>query len=193
MKTIKKLKIVSIIFIVIVCFSCEISKDNVSDFTKSVTEDLIKQDSISLYNKQMNGEISGRYGFLKYLKSEDNPKSPDEFIKISKENYEKAKSAEISRLSGIIYQFKNSLDSKIRSIETDTIYIREEKDVQDMQSTILKSKKNYKLWRVILKIETESGSKFYFRPGFVISLNGKLYYDMKDFELSKEKFNLEKI
>ncbi|MDR2224362.1 MAG: hypothetical protein LBE34_16745 [Flavobacteriaceae bacterium] len=178
-----------LIFAVCLFVACEKSEKDVANFSKEITQYLINQDSLSLYNKQMNGEISGRFGLLDNLTTEDTPQSPEDFIQISKENYDKKKEQQLKWYGNLTYQFKDSFDSNIKSYEVENIKLEEEKEVQDMLSTYLKKKNSIRLYSIRLKIITESGSKYIFKPGLVIVLDNKMYYDTRGYTLEKEPKN----
>lgn len=181
----KVLKHLALIFLILTVLSCQKNEKDIEKFSKELVTDLINQDSLSLYNKQMDGEITGRFGILDYLSAEDNPTSPSDFIKMSKKNYDESKAYHLVRFGGLTRSFNSSFDSSIKSYVVENLVLEDEYEVQDMLSTYLKRKKQLRFYRVEIRIKTESGSEYILNPGFIQMLDNELYYDRLRFNLQK--------
>ena len=169
--------------------SCtSVSNKKVEQFAIKLTEDFINRDSISLYNKQIDGEIAGEWGLLFYYGNADvqEMKTPKELIELSKQRRLESKKDELRRLSNLVNGFNNSFDSKIISISTDTLDISEGMEVTNLLNR--RKKKQFKSYQVRQVITTEKGDITYFRPGLIIQLGNNLYYWGNGVKISDEKF-----
>ncbi|MDR0799265.1 MAG: hypothetical protein LBN18_05870 [Dysgonamonadaceae bacterium] len=194
MNTIKN---ISVIILMIFFSSCSTSDKKVEKFAKGLTEDFINKDSISLYNKQMDGKTAGEWGFLTFLSDIDfsfssaenfkEMKTPKELVELSEQRYLESKKYEIHLLNNLVNRFNNSFESNIVSVSTDTLFIEQEGIARNLLSKIKKGKE-YKVYSVSQIIKTEKGDIIYFRPGFIVSLGNDLYFDKSGLEFSKEKF-----
>jgi hypothetical protein len=181
----------SLAITLILFYNCSISDKHIEKFANKVTKDFINKDSISLYNKIMDGETAGEWGFLFYVGNNDfslpNGKiiSPKELVELSKQRHMDSKKNSLKELGRIATKFNNSFDSKIVSIKIDTLYIYEEGEAANL---INKSKKHYTFYNIRQIIKTEKGDSIYFRPGFIMKFGNKLYLHRPQVRFSDEKF-----